>query len=748
MIVPMSSSLSRRQFCHVSLLATGAFLVQVGARSARGGEISGVKKTPSFVPNAFLRIDPDGEVTITVARPEIGQGVRTSLPMLIAEELDVDWSSIRIEQALAIDRAAYGSQRAGGSLSVKSGWVPLRRAGATARAMLVIAAARRWGVEPATCETSRGAVLHHPTQRRLPYADLLSAAAELPIPTAVAFKSPSQYSIIGKPTRQLDAPAIVTGQLRFGLDTRVSGMRYASIERAPMLGARVAAVDERAARAIAGVIDIVHIDADGLLGFGANNPRPANGVAVIAESTWIALKARRALRITWSQGASNEDSKRQRAECQRLATLAPERTVRTDGDVERAFAAAAAKLDAIYELPLLAHAAMEPMNCAAHVHADRCEVWAPTQNPAAAREVAARICKLPSESVVIHVTRSGGGFGRRFYADFVGEAVVLSMALRAPIQVLWTREDDIQHDFYRPASYHVMRAAIDARGNLSAWTQHLINAQRADYLQLEPPDGSTVTPAGDEVGAFDFPAGYVPNLRLSATAIRHCPIPLGQWRSVEESANVFVYQSFIDEIAHLARQDPLAYRLAVIGAPRSIPYDDASYDSGRLRGVFELVAREAGWNTLLPTGWGRGIAGSFANDAYVAIVAEVEVDPQHTIRVHRVVVAVDIGTVVNPLGAAAQIEGSIVFGLSAALRQEITVEEGRVMQHNFTDFPVIRMPESPAIEVHFVPSTDAPLGCGEAAVPPTAPAIANAIFAATGVRLRRLPIRPSDLGPS
>jgi isoquinoline 1-oxidoreductase beta subunit len=292
-----------------------------------------------------------------------------------------------------------------------------------------------------------------------------------------------------------------------------------------------------------------------------------------------------------------------------------------------------------------------------------------------------------------------------------------------------------------------MRGAVEAGGKLSAWSQHLINAQRADFLQLEPPKGSAVTPAGDEVGSFDFPAGFVSNLRLSATAIRHCPVPLGQWRSVDESANVFVYQSFIDEIAHLAGQDPLAYRLAVIGTPRSMPYDSASYESGRLRRVFEVAARESGWGSPLPLGWGRGIAGSYANEAYVAVVAEVEVNRQ-AIRAHRIVVAVDIGTVVNPLGAAAQIEGSVVFGLSAALKQEITIAQGQVMQRNFADFAVIRMSESPSIEVHFVPSTDVPLGCGETALPPTAPAVANAIFAATGIRVRRLPIRPSDLTPA
>ena len=736
--------LSRREFCRVTALAAGAFLLEVGrvASAATGPTAAG---RPVFIPNAFIRIDSNGLVTIVVARPEIGQGVRTALPMLVAEELDPDWSKVRIEQATAVDRAVYGSQHTGGSQSIRVGWEPLRRAGATARAMLVLAAAQQWHVDAGSCETGSGVVTHPPTGRTLSYGELAAAAGELPVPKEISFKDRGRYSIIGNPTRQLDGLAIVQGVQRFGLDTRIPGMLFASIERAPVFGARIAAIDDRAARAISGVSDVLRIDADALTGFGDNEPRPANGVAVIANSTWIALKARRALRISWSDGNSGEDSERCSSECRQLAALAPERIVRNDGDVDRAFAGAAHRLEAVYQLPLVAHAPMEPMNCAADVRRHRCEVWAPTQNPAGARDVAARISEVPIESVTVHVTRSGGGFGRRFYSDFVAEATLLSKSAAAPVQVIWTREDDIQHDYYRPASYHLMRGALGADGELLSWSQHLINAQRGDFLQWVPPQGAAALPAGDELGPFDFPAGLVPNLRLAGTAIRKCSVPLGQWRSVEESTNVFVYQSFIDELAHLAGQDPLAYRLKVIGAPRSMPYDDATYDSGRLIRVLELAAREARWNTPLPTGYGRGIAACYANSAYVAMVAEVEVDSQHEIHCRRMIAAADIGTVVNPLGATAQIEGSIVFGLSAALKHAITVKDGAVVQRNFADFPMIRMPEAPLIEVHLISSTQAPLGAGEAGVPPTAPAIANAIFAATGIRVRRLPIRPSDL---
>jgi isoquinoline 1-oxidoreductase subunit beta len=728
--------LTRRDFCRATV-ATGSLIVAAFPAPGHARE-------KRFEPNAFVRIDPSGQVTIIVARPEIGQGVHTALPMLVAEELDVDWTQIRIESA-GVDPGRYGDQYAGGSQSVRNGWEPLRRAGAVARVLLVRAAALQWRVDVSECETAHGLVTHRPTARRLAYGRLAAAAASLPLPKDAPLKEPGRFQLIGRPMRQRATRDIVRGAQRFGLDTRVPGMRFASIERAPVLGARVLALDDAAARAVAGVRAVVRIDADALPGFGDNNPQPANGVAVIADCTWSALKGRKALRITWSEGAASEDSEQRRLECRRLAGEAPERIVRNDGDVERSFGTAAHTVEAVYEVPLLAHAAMEPMNCVVDARADRCEVWAPTQNPVYARTVAAAICALPLESVTIHTVRSGGGFGRRFYADYVGEATVLSRAAGAPVQVMWTREDDIRHDYFRPASYHRVRAALDAQGRLIGWTEHLVQAQRGDFLKWAPPAGEARLPAGDEVGDQDFPAGYVPNLRLMASAIRDCPVPLGQWRSVADFSNVFVSQSFIDELAHLAGRDPLAYRLEVIGDPRTMPYGRGSYDCGRLRRVLELAAERSSWGAPLPAGTGRGIAGCYANHGYVAVVAEVEVGATGEVRVRRLIMAADIGTVINPLGASAQIEGSAVFALSAALKEEITVANGRIVQGNFDDFDVLRMPETPRIEVHLVPSTETPLGIGEPAVPPVTPALTNAIFSVTGIRLRRLPVRPDDL---
>ena len=733
--------LDRRDFIQVSAASTGGLLLGVYTRPQSH------RFTPpdGLTPNAFIRIDPNGTVTITVARPEMGQGVRSALPLIVAEELCADPMTVRVEQADVGDQYGVGQQYAGGSSSVRESFEPLRRAGAAAREMLVQAAAARWGVRPDTCLAREGYVVHEPSARRLLFGQLVAAARALPVPQTASLKHPKEFRLIGTRWPSRDAPAIVEGSIRFGLDTRVPGMLFAAIARSPTFGGTAQRVVSGAALAVPGVRRIVQIDADALPEFPENSPKPANGVAVVAESTWSALQGRRALEVTWQAGPpSAESSVELRAQCVALAQQPPERVKRQDGDPDAALARATQALEAVYELPFLAHAPMEPMNCTADVRTDSCEVWAPSQDPEGARDVVALVTGLQKSVITLHVTRMGGGFGRRFYADYVAEAVLVSRAVRAPVQVVWTREDDIGHDFYRPASYNVLRGGLDADGRPLVWTHHLVNAARGEYLRWKLPPGMKTFPAAAELGRDDFPAGFIPNFRLSGTAI-HSRIPRGQWRAVEDSSNVFVTQSFADELAHLAGKDPLAFRLDLLGEPREVPYDDGTYHTGRLRAVLERAATQAGWWSPLAPGRGRGIAGAYANGAYVAEVAEVSVSGDGKVRVHRVVAAVDCGLVVNPSGAQAQVEGAIAYGLSAALGEEITVEHGTVQQSNFNDYAVLRIVQMPVIEVHFVQGSNRPLGLGEPALPPIAPALCNAIFAASGRRIRRLPVRSADL---
>lgn len=725
---------SRRDFLTVGLTALGG--LAIGARLGVGKGAGGVSP---FVPNAFVRIEPNGEVVVVVPRPEMGQGSRTAIAMLVAEELEAEWERVRVEQA-DLDEERYGPQYAGGSAVVRTSWTPLRRAGAAARLMLVRTAAERWSVEPATCFAERGYVRHSATGRVAGYQSLVGAAASLPIPNDPPLKSRSEFRIIGTPRRGIDVPAIVAGRMTYGIDVRVPGMLFASVERSPVFGGRIVRVNDAAVRAVPGVRAVIAIDVDAFPEFEENSPTPPNGVAVLADSTWAAMQGRRALEVEWdTRGGEGESTAAMRAQAEALAAAAPRVARRNDGHFDDAIAAAATRLEAVYEVPLLAHAPMEPMNCTARVDGRRAEIWAGTQNPQGARRAAALAAGLMPTDVTVHVIRMGGGFGRRFYADFVAEAAYLAKASGHPVQVVWTREDDMRHGFYRPAGYHLMRAGLDADGHITAWSQHLVNASRGHYLRWSPGPNQTELVDPGELEPYDLPASVVPNMRIGYTALTS-RIPRGQWRAVEPSATVFVTQSMLDELAHAARQDSLAFQLSLLEPPRQLPFYDGHYDTGRLANVFRLAAKRGDWGKPLPNGIGRGIAGSYSNGAYVAHVAEVEALRDGRFRVRRVVTAADCGLVVNPSGAAAQVEGAIIFGLSAALGQEITVEAGRVRQSNFHDYPALRLADAPRIEVHFVSGTeDVPHGIGEGALPCIAPAVTNAIFAATGVRIRRLP---------
>jgi isoquinoline 1-oxidoreductase subunit beta len=730
--------LERRSFLIATVSTTGALVLGVSCRRAAGTGAGA--ETGEWVAGPFVRIGGDGQVTVTVARAEMGQGARTALAMLVAEELDADWGRIRVEQGDLDPK--YGDQFAGGSAVVRTSWRPLRQAGATARAMLVSAAATRWGVPLTECETRDGRVHHAPTGRSLPYGQLVGAAARLPVPGDVPLKPIDQYRIVGKSRKNVDHPDVVTGRSLFGLDHRVPGMLFAVIERSPVFGGRVRSIADQAARAVSGVVDVIRLDADAVPFFGDNNPKMANGVAVLANSTWAALQGREALRVDWDpRGGEREGTKEMQVEAERLARQPDRFTTHRGAPVEDALRASSRRLDAVYQTPLLAHATMEPMNCLAHVQADRCEVWAPTQMPEYVRTVAQEITGLEPQAITVHFTRMGGAFGRRFYADYAAEAVYLSKAAGRPVQVVWSREDDLRHGFYRPAGYHLLRAGIDQAGRPSAWEHRLFNASRGHYLKWAPPADKNFNPG--ELSRDDYPVAFGPAFRYGYSPIES-KIPRGQWRAVENSSNVFVTQSFVDELAHLAGADPLAYRVRLYQESTDVLDPGRGYEGARLLNVLQLARGRADWDRPLPAGQGRGIAVCYANQSYIAEVVEVTMAGD-AVKVDRVVAVVDAGLVVHPEGARAQVEGAITMGLSAALGEEITVTGGRVDQGNFDRYPLLRISQAPRIEVYFVEGGTKPGGLGEPALPPVAAALGNAIFQASGRRIRRLPLSAAGI---
>jgi isoquinoline 1-oxidoreductase beta subunit len=668
--------------------------------------------------NAWMLIAPNDSVTIMIDKSEMGQGILTALCMIAAEELDCDWKSIRTEFAPAAKEyfnPAFGMQGTGGSSSVRSSWDPLRKAGAAARDMLLQAAATQWGVDKSACRTESGVIYHDASKRSLSYGKVAEAAAKLPVPQGVPTKDPKKYRIVGKATKRLDTPDKVNGKAEFGLDVRRPDMVYAVVARCPVFGGKVASFDATKAKAVPGVKDVVQI---------------SRGVAVIADNTWSAMQGRRALEIKWDEGpnaglTSEDISKRFAEQTEKSGAQA-----RKEGDAASALAGAAQKIDAIYEVPYLAHATMEPINCTADVRADRVDVWAPTQFQTMSQGTAAKICGLPPEKAFIHTTYLGGGFGRKAGTDFVIEAVETSKAIGKPVKLTWSREDDMQHDYYRPASYAKLAGALDANGWPVAWTTRVACPS---IMELWFP-GSTkdnLDPTSVE-GVANLPYS-IPNIQVDY--MRTEPgIPVGFWRSVGNSQNGFFSECFMDELAAAGKKDPYEFRRRFLDkAPRHL-------------GVLELAAQKAGWDKPLPAGRYRGIAVLFAFESYAAQVVEISVNRSaKSVKVHRVVCAVDMGRVVNPLNVAMQCESAIVYGLSSALYGAITIDKGRVTQTNFNNYQVLRMDAMPTVETYIVPSEEKPTGSGELAVPPVVPALCNAIFAATGKRIRRLPIRAEDL---
>lgn len=726
----MTRALSRRHFLQAGAVAGAGLVVAVQVQGCGGP--GAPPATGAFAPNAWVRVDTDGTVRVVVDRSEMGQGVATALPMLVAEELEADWASVRFEQAPAhpayANRLTQGTQTTGGSTAVMNGWLPLRQAGAAARTMLVQSAATRWGVDPAACRAERGRVHHDASGRSLGFGELAAEAARLPVPERVSLKDPSQWRLIGTPVPRLDVPDMVLGVPAFAGDVRVPGMLVAVVARCPVHGGTVASLDDAAAKALPGVRAVLRV---------------SGGVAVVGDDFWAAKRGRDALVVRWDEGAgASRDSAQLRAELLALAQAAPTAVPRRDGDADAALAGAVTTVQAQYETPYLAHATMEPMVCAADVRPDGVTVWAPTQFQWApkmfgggAHGVAARVAGVAADRVVIHTTRLGGGFGRRAEMDFIVDAVEVSKGVGAPVRVVWTREDDIRHDWYRPHTLHLLDGAVAADGTPVAW-RHRIAAPSilARYLPSWIPTfvanriGLLRKGAdGTSVEAADNLPYAIPNLQVSWH--RADPgVPIGFWRSVGHSQNGFVVECFIDELAKRAGRDPVDFRRGLLQAhPRHLA-------------VLELAAAEAGWGTPPPAGRARGVAVVASFGSYVAQVAEVSVT-DGAVRVHRVTCAVDCGQVVNPDIVAAQVEGGVAFGLTAALRGEITLARGRVVQGNFHDYPLLRIDEMPEVTVHLVRSTEPPGGVGEIAVPPIAPAVANAVSALTGTRIRALPIR-------
>jgi isoquinoline 1-oxidoreductase beta subunit len=715
--------IARRDFLKTSAaigggLCIAAYVPELAARPLENSPANdGV-----FAPNAFVRIAPDDSVTVIVNHSEMGQGVYTSLPMLLNEELEADWSKIKIESApvdAAYNHTVFGLQMTGGSTTTPSEWERFRKMGAMARLMLIDAGAQKWSVPASQCRVEKGVVIHVPSGRKATYGSLVAAAAQLKPPADVPLKDPKQFTLIGKPTRRLDTPSKINGTAQFGLDVRLPGMLFALVARPPVFGGKLVSFDAAEALKVKGVRAVEQVP---------------SGVAVIADRFWSAKLGREKLKISWDDGENAKLSTSQMLADFSRQSASPGTVAKKAGDPATALAGAAKSITAEYDVPYLAHAMMEPLNCVVDLRKDSCEIWTGTQFETVDRANAAQVVGLPPEKVQIHTTLLGGGFGRRANpaSDFVVEAMHVAKIAKAPVKVVWTREDDLAGGWYRPMWHDRFAAGLDAAGNPVAWTHTIVGQSITEGTSFAP---YTINKEGVDStsveGAADILYG-IPNLQVDL----HSPkigVPVQWWRSVGHSHTGFSVESFFDEVAHAGGKDPYELRRKLLA------------NQPRMSAVLNLVAEKAGWGKPLAPGRGRGIATHFSFDSYVAQVIEASVDKDGTVRVHRVVCAVDCGRTVNPDIVKAQMEGGIVFGLTAALKTEITLENGRVQQTNFHDYEMLRMFESPEIEVYIVPSEQNPTGVGEPSVPPVAPALANAIFAATGKRVRRLPIRAADL---
>jgi isoquinoline 1-oxidoreductase subunit beta len=746
--------LTRRSFLHASTLSGGAMML--GLYVAEPQKTSGQKPAPPppFDAKAFIKIDADGRVTLISRNPEIGQGVKNMLPMLIAEELEVDWKTVKVQQA---DFAAeYGLQTTGGSRAASNNWVPMRQVGAAGREMLIAAAAKKWGVPPSECFASNGRVYHRPTDRYFGYGQLAGDAANSPLPDlkTLKLKDASSFKVIGQWTPGVDVPDIVTGKPIYAIDITMPGMLFALYQKCPVFGGKVVKANLDEIKKLPGVKDA--FIAEGTMRvtpLTAGEPGLEPGIAIVAETWWAAQSARKKLNVQWDEGPAAQQSSVQFAQrAQEFSKQPAQRTLKSDGDVEAAYSGAAKVVEANYSYPFISHAPLEPRNCTAHYKDGKLEIWSNTQLPARGSGLVSKVLGIPESDIKIHLLRAGGSFGRGLTNDYMVEAAYIAKQIGVPVKLLWSREDDMTHDYYRPGGFHFLKGAVDSSGKVVAWRNHFVSYG----------EGEQFAPAA-AIAPTEFPSGFVPNF-LICSSVMPLELKTGALRAPGANAQAFVFQSFIDELAYAAGKDPIEFRRQLLQEPgkekvaaaakpkvenEPAPTKEGarhqSYDVARMRAVLDFAAEKSGWGKRnLPKDTAMGVAFHYSFQGYFAHVAEVTVGAKKTLKVNKVWACGDVGSqIVNPSGAEAQVQGAIIDGLSEVMSQEITLEAGKVVQTNYDKHPLLRSRSAPQIEVHFLKTDHEPTGLGEPALPPLLPAVCNAIFAATGQRIRELPLAKS-----